>query len=87
MGPLCYVLWQESKCKIIKNGEWNLCAITCLITQIAVYDVREMNSIKLLTLLFVAQVGAQNFDVNGTVLDNSGFPIPGVNVIVKNTKK
>lgn len=43
--------------------------------------------IKLLTLLFVAQVGAQNFDVNGTVLDNSGFPIPGVNVIVKNTTK
>lgn len=43
--------------------------------------------IKLLALLFVAQIGAQNIDVNGTVLDNSGFPIPGVNVIVKNTTK
>ncbi len=43
--------------------------------------------IKLLMLLFVAHVGAQNVDVNGTVLDNTGFPIPGVNVIVKNTTK
>ncbi|WP_203256602.1 SusC/RagA family TonB-linked outer membrane protein [Hyunsoonleella ulvae] len=41
------------------------------------------------TLVFfiVGYLGAQNIDVSGTVLDNTGFPIPGVNVIVKNTTK
>jgi len=43
--------------------------------------------IKWLMLFFVGYIGAQNLDINGTVLDNSGLPIPGVNVIVKNTSK
>ncbi|MFD2725548.1 SusC/RagA family TonB-linked outer membrane protein [Hyunsoonleella rubra] len=43
--------------------------------------------INVLTILFVLHIGAQNADVSGTVLDNTGFPIPGVNVIVKNTTK
>lgn len=43
--------------------------------------------ITMLTLFLVSVVGAQDIDVNGTVLDNAGFPIPGVNVIVKSTTK
>lgn len=42
---------------------------------------------KILTLFFVVHVGAQNIGVSGIVNDNTGFPIPGVNVIVKNTTK
>ena len=42
---------------------------------------------KILTLLFMAHVGAQEIEVSGIVIDNTGFPIPGVNVIVKNTTK
>lgn len=43
--------------------------------------------LKILTLFFVAFASAQNIDVSGNVQDNTGFPIPGVNVIVKNTSK
>ncbi|MBC3757409.1 TonB-dependent receptor [Hyunsoonleella sp. SJ7] len=43
--------------------------------------------INMLMLLLVLHISAQNVDVSGTVLDNTGFPIPGVNVIVKNTTK
>ena len=43
--------------------------------------------LKILALFFVAFTGAQNIDVSGNVQDNTGFPIPGVNVIVKNTSK
>ena len=42
---------------------------------------------KLLTFFFITHSGAQNINVSGNVQDNSGFPIPGVNVIVKNTTK
>ncbi|CAH8282861.1 TonB-linked SusC/RagA family outer membrane protein [Mariniflexile fucanivorans] len=42
---------------------------------------------KILALFFIAYSGAQNVNVSGNVQDNSGFPIPGVNVIVKNTTK
>lgn len=43
--------------------------------------------LKILTLFFVAYSSAQNIDVSGNVQDVTGFPIPGVNVIVKNTSK
>ena len=43
--------------------------------------------LKILTLFFVAYSSAQNVDVSGNVQDNTGFPIPGVNVLVKNTSK
>ncbi|TXG36991.1 SusC/RagA family TonB-linked outer membrane protein [Seonamhaeicola maritimus] len=43
--------------------------------------------LKILTLLFAASLSAQNIEVSGNVQDNTGFPIPGVNVIVKNTSK
>lgn len=42
---------------------------------------------KILTLLFITYSGAQNINVSGNVQDTSGFPIPGVNVVVKNTTK
>ena len=35
----------------------------------------------------MAYSSAQNVDVSGNVQDDTGFPIPGVNVIVKNTSK
>lgn len=37
------------------------------------------------TLLFSVYTFAQQVDVSGTVIDDIGLPIPGVNVIVKNT--
>ncbi len=43
--------------------------------------------LKILMLFFIAYSGAQNMQVSGVVQDNTGFPIPGVNVIVKNTTK
>ncbi|UKM65540.2 TonB-dependent receptor [Flavobacteriaceae bacterium GSB9] len=43
--------------------------------------------LKILMLFFIAHSGAQNYNVSGVVQDNTGFPIPGVNVIVKNTTK
>ena len=43
--------------------------------------------LKILALFFTVYVSAQNIDVSGNVQDNTGFPIPGVNVIVKNTSK
>ncbi len=42
---------------------------------------------KILTLFFIAFSSAQNVDVSGNVQDGTGFPIPGANVIVKNTSK
>lgn len=41
--------------------------------------------LKILTLLFVSYGSSQSIDVSGNVQDMTGFPIPGVNVIVKNT--
>ncbi|WP_142784527.1 SusC/RagA family TonB-linked outer membrane protein [Changchengzhania lutea] len=38
-----------------------------------------------LTLFLFANVFSQNVDVSGNVQDNTGFPLPGVNVIIKNT--
>tara|TARA_R110002049_G_scaffold292252_2_gene476645 strand:- start:31763 stop:34780 length:3018 start_codon:yes stop_codon:yes gene_type:complete len=43
--------------------------------------------LKILTLFFVAYTSAQNMDVSGIVQDQTGFPIPGANIIVKNTNK
>lgn len=42
---------------------------------------------KFLCFFFFAYSGAQNFEISGNVQDNTGFPIPGVNVLVKNTSK
>ena len=42
---------------------------------------------KLLALFFIAYSSAQNVNVSGTIQDESGIPIPGVNVLVKNTTK
>jgi len=41
----------------------------------------------LITLFGVITISAQTLDVKGTVLDEAGIPIPGVNVIVKGTSK
>ncbi|TXE09952.1 TonB-dependent receptor [Seonamhaeicola algicola] len=43
--------------------------------------------LKILMLLTITLTGAQNINVSGIVLDNSGIPIPGVNVVVKSTTK
>ncbi|ULC58440.1 TonB-dependent receptor [Flaviramulus sp. BrNp1-15] len=40
---------------------------------------------KILTLFFIAYSSAQNITVNGIVQDETGFPIPGANVILKGT--
>lgn len=42
---------------------------------------------KILTLFFLSYSGAQNIDVRGVVQDAAGLPLPGVNIIVKNTSK
>ncbi|WP_308991664.1 TonB-dependent receptor [Mariniflexile litorale] len=42
---------------------------------------------KIFAFLFIAYSSAQNVNVSGTTLDHSGIPIPGVNIIVKNTIK
>ena len=43
--------------------------------------------LKFLALFFVAFTSAQTVDVSGNVNDAMGIPIPGANVIVKNTTK
>jgi len=43
--------------------------------------------LKILTLFFIVYSSAQNVDVSGNVQDNKGIPIPGVNVVVKNSSK
>ncbi|MDT0675398.1 SusC/RagA family TonB-linked outer membrane protein [Autumnicola musiva] len=43
------------------------------------------NSILLILLLFSVQVWAQQREIAGTVVDEEGVPLPGVNVLVKNT--
>ncbi|MDD7885948.1 TonB-dependent receptor [Flavivirga sp. 57AJ16] len=45
------------------------------------------NLFKILTLFSIAFTSAQNVDVSGTVQDDTGFPIPGANIIVKDTSK
>ncbi len=47
----------------------------------------RQNLFKILTLLFITYSGAQNVTVSGNVQDDTGFPIPGANVLVKNTSK
>ncbi|WP_282124632.1 SusC/RagA family TonB-linked outer membrane protein [Algibacter mikhailovii] len=42
---------------------------------------------KILTLFFIAYSSAQNVDLSGVVQDETGFPIPGANIIVKDTSK
>ncbi|WP_298237257.1 TonB-dependent receptor [uncultured Algibacter sp.] len=42
---------------------------------------------KILMFFLITYSGAQNVSVSGVVQDNTGFPIPGVNIIVKNTSK
>ncbi|MFI1772595.1 SusC/RagA family TonB-linked outer membrane protein [Thalassobellus citreus] len=43
--------------------------------------------LKILTLVFFSYASAQSKDISGNVQDNTGFPIPGVNVLVKDTSK
>ena len=40
---------------------------------------------KILAIFFVTYASAQNFEISGTIVDEFNVPIPGVNVIVKNT--
>jgi len=40
---------------------------------------------KILAIFFVAYGSAQNLQISGTVMDEYNMPIPGVNVLVKNT--
>lgn len=42
---------------------------------------------KVLVLFFIAYSSAQNVNVSGITLDQSGMPIPGVNILVKDTSK
>ena len=42
---------------------------------------------KILALLFAAQLSAQNISVSGKVQDETGFPIPGANILIQNTSK
>lgn len=46
---------------------------------------RFRNSLFFLLCLFSMQVWAQEREVSGTVIDEDGLPLPGVNVIQKNT--
>jgi len=43
--------------------------------------------LQILALFFLGHLSAQNIDVSGNVQDETGFPIPGANIIVKNTSK
>ena len=43
--------------------------------------------LKILCLFFFAYSGAQTIDISGNVQDTGGIPIPGVNILVKNTAK
>ncbi len=45
----------------------------------------RLTLIGMLMLASVFTLQGQNLDINGTVQDNTGFPIPGVNVLVKGT--
>ncbi len=41
-----------------------------------------------LLLFFISQIGfSQEKNITGTVIDNNGLPLPGVNVIIKNSNK
>jgi TonB-linked SusC/RagA family outer membrane protein len=40
---------------------------------------------KILAICFVTYTSAQNFEISGTIVDELNMPIPGVNVVVKNT--
>ena len=46
----------------------------------------KFNGFLVLLLVLITQISfAQDRDVTGVVTDGSGFPIPGVNVLVKGT--
>lgn len=47
----------------------------------------RQNLFKILTLFFIAYSSAQNVNVSGNVQDDTGFPIPGANVLVKGMSK
>lgn len=49
---------------------------------------KQLSGILTLLLVLVVQIGfAQQKQVTGTVTDDQGLPLPGVNVLVKNTSK
>ncbi|MFV9551836.1 SusC/RagA family TonB-linked outer membrane protein [Algibacter sp. PT7-4] len=43
--------------------------------------------LQILALFFISFASGQNIDISGNVQDETGFPIPGANIIVKNTSK
>jgi len=44
--------------------------------------------LKILTLCFFTYASGQNIEISGTITDaESGFPVPGANILVKNTTK
>lgn len=43
--------------------------------------------LQILALFFIGHLSAQSLDVSGNVQDETGIPIPGANIIVKNTSK
>ena len=43
--------------------------------------------LQILALCCITFSSAQNIDISGNVQDETGFPIPGVNILVKNTSK
>ncbi|KAA5827455.1 TonB-dependent receptor [Algibacter amylolyticus] len=43
--------------------------------------------LQVLALFFITFAGAQNIDISGNVQDETGLPIPGANIIVKNTTR
>ena len=48
----------------------------------------KIKLLTLITFIFTMAVFGQNVNVSGTVIEaSSGQPLPGVNVVVKNTSK
>jgi len=48
--------------------------------------MRKIASLFTMLMLFSALAFGQNRVISGTVTDNSGTPLPGVSVLIKNTK-
>ncbi|GAA4238293.1 TonB-dependent receptor [Postechiella marina] len=42
---------------------------------------------KIIALFFIAYSGAQNIDISGNVQDATGLPIPGANIIIKDSNR
>lgn len=71
----------------VKAINKNFSFTTISFKQLKKLTIMKQMFLKILTLLFVSYGSSQSIDVSGNVQDITGFPIPGVNVIVKNTSK